>query len=163
MLSIEELDGFLDKLGDLLREENPLTLAVEATELVGDNPVQRFLMQRRAAFAADAHYLDDVSLRDIAKACDKTAQTVRLWLEEHGPRQYLTVAREIARNDTEWRYVLRVIRVEDDDKAMQRKLRQLIAAGRRIVPAARDLVDDTAPGGYRPGIDAEGLWAALAA
>lgn len=165
MLSIEALDGFLDKLGDLLREDQPLALAIEATELLTDSPAQRFLMQRRAAFAADAHYLDGVSLHDIAKACDKTAQAVRLWLKEYGPTHYLTIAREDPRPSEPgtWRYVLRPIAVEDDDKATKRKLRQQVAAGRRIVPARRDLVDDTEPAGYRAGIDAEALWHELAA
>jgi hypothetical protein len=163
MLSIEDLDEFLDKLGDLLREERPLALAIETTALINDSPYQRFLNQRRAAFAADAHYLDGISLSKIAKACGKTTQSVRNWLDEYGPTGYLTIGEE-RDNAThgERRLVLRVVKMESDDEAMKRKLRQLVSAGRRIVPARRNLVDDSQPDGHTPGIDAEALWAELA-
>jgi hypothetical protein len=163
MLSIYQVDGFLDRLSELDREAPALTIAVEATALTDDNPARTFLNQRRAAAACDAHYLDGMSMRDIATACGKTAQSVRNWLDEYGPAGYLTIGEE-RDNAThgERRLVLRVVKMESDDKLMQRKLRQQVAAGRRIVPARRNLLDDTQPDGYAAGIDVEALWAELA-
>lgn len=163
MLSIQDLDGFLDRLGDLQREGDPLELAIEATGLLTDSPAQRFLMQRRAAFAADAHLLDGVTITAIATACGKTTQTVRLWLQEYGPRHYLTIGLEhdASKFSSAARLVLRRIPVDNDDKIMRRRIRDQRADGRCIVPARRNLIDDSQPDGYVPGIDVTALWKEL--
>jgi hypothetical protein len=150
MLSVYDLDGFVDQLGDLTRNADPMDIVVEATGLLNDNQAQRFLMQHRAAAAADAHYLHGVSLRKIAQACPSkeagrslTTQTIRNWLDEYGPGYYLTIAREEPRPEDpgQWRFVVRLLTVEGDDQLMKRKIREARAAGRRIVPARLDLVD----------------------
>lgn len=150
MLTVYDLDGFVEQLGDLTRAADPMDIVVEATGLLNHNQAQRFLMQRRAAAAADAHYLNGVPMRQIAMACGLTTQTVRNWLDEYGPKHYLTVAREEQARG-EWRFVLRLFSVEKDDQAMKRKLREQRAAGRRVVPASFDLVDPEQPDGIADG------------
>lgn len=149
MLTVYDLDGFVEQLGDLTRAADPMDIVVEATGLLNDNQAQRFLMQRRAAAALDAHYLAGISLRKIADAAGLTAQTVRNWLDEYGPKHYLTIARE-EQDRGEPRFVLRLISVETDDQLMKRKLREQRAAGRRIVPASLNLVDPDGPDGRVP-------------
>jgi hypothetical protein len=164
MLTIQQLDSFIGELEDLTREADPMELVIEATALLRYNQAQRFLMQRRAAAAADAHFLDGVSLAKIAKACGRTTQTVRLWLIEYGPSHYLTISEEPDKTaHGAKRLVLRLVRVESDDQLMKRKLRDLRRAGRRIVPASRDLLDPEQPDGYAAGIDAQALWDQLGA
>jgi hypothetical protein len=144
MLSVYDLDGFVDQLGDLTRNADPMDIVVEATGLLNDNQAQRFLMQHRAAAAADAHYLRGVSLRKIALAAGLTTQTVRNWLDEYGPKHYVTIGMEQSPGgefDSSARLTLRLLRVEGDDQLMKRKIRESRAAGRRIVPARMDLVD----------------------
>lgn len=167
MLTVYDLDGFVDQLSDLTRAADPMELVVEATALLNNNQAQRFLMQHRAAAAADAHYLNGVPMRQIALACGLTTQTVRNWIAEYGPRQYLTIAREepTAGDPGPWRYVLRLFAVDSDDQVMKRRVREQRAAGRRIVPASLDLVDpgeaDGIAGGNRWPCPVEQLWEQL--
>jgi hypothetical protein len=148
MLTVFDLDGFVDQLGDLTRAADPMDIVVEATALVADNQAQRFLMQHRAAAALDAHYLHGVALRRIAMAAGLTTQTVRNWITDHGPGHYLSIAREEPRPGEPWRFVLRLIAIDSDDTVMKRKLREARAAGRRIVPAMLNLVDPDSHLGY---------------
>lgn len=144
MLTVFDLDEFVDKLGDLTRATDPMDIVVEATGLLSDNQAQRFLMQQRAAAAADAHFLHGVPLRRIARAAGKTSQTVRNWLDEYGPKHYLTMAYEglYSRTDPSVpRLTLRLMTVDSDDQLMKRKIREQRAAGRRLVPASLNLVD----------------------
>lgn len=151
MLTVYDLDGFVDQLGDLTRNADPMEIVVEATGLLNDNQAQRFIMQRRAAAAADAHYLHGISLRKIAMAAGLTTQTVRNWLDDYGPKHFLTITREAPKpGDAEWRFVLRLLAMDGDDQVMKRKLREQKKAGRRIVPASLDLVDPAGPDGRAP-------------
>lgn len=167
VLTVYDLDGFLDQLADLTREADPMEIVVEATALVSENPAQRFLMQRRAAAACDAHYLQGVSLRNIAKAVGMTTQTVRNWLDNHGPQHYLTLGFEpdaqSAAGDS--RLTLRLLPVESDDRLMKVRIREQWNAGRVIAPATLGLVDPGQPDGITERrkwpVTAEQLWKQL--
>lgn len=159
MLTCQALDGFIDRLCDLTRDADPLELTAEATALIDEALTQRFVNQWRAAAAADAHYLHGVPMARIARACGKTTQAAINWVREYGPTHYVTVSREEpqAGDSGEWRYVLRTLRVQGDQptKAL---IRQYRAAGRRIVPALRNLLDPSTPTGVKAGVDAGRLW-----
>jgi len=168
MLTVFDLDGFVDQLGDLTRAADPMDIVVEATTLLNDNRAQRFLMEHRAAAAADAHYLHGVSLRKIAVAAGLTTQTVRNWLDEYGPKHYLTIGMEQSPGgefDSSARLTLRLVKVEGDDQLMKRKLREQRAGGRRIVPASLNLIDydqdDCIAASKRWPVPVEQLWEQL--
>lgn len=161
MLTTHDLVGFVDQLGDLTRPADPMDIVVEANALAVDNRAWRFLMQHRAAATADAHYLHGVRLAQIARAAGVSAQAARNWLDGHGPSHYLSIAEVPPGPDpaahTDYgvalreaggrRFTLRLIRFEDSDSLMKRKLREQRAGGRRIVPASLNLVDLEQPDG----------------
>jgi hypothetical protein len=158
MITCQSLDGFTDKLCDITREMTGMERAKEATALLHliETVPQRFLMQWRAAAVADLHYLEGKSLRSIADELGLSFQAVSFWLRDHGPTHYLTISLEAeAGGDVEYP-VLRLITVDGENTKV--KVRQYRAAGRKIVPAVMNLVDQDAPGGIAAGIDAEALW-----
>ncbi len=147
MLDVYDLKGFVDKLGDLTRAAEPMEIVVEACELLDDNPVRRFLMQRRAAAAADAHYLHGIPMRRIAKTCGVTSQAVRNWIDDYGPMHYLSIERVPTEAGAGYDYVLRLVAMDRDDQVMKRRLAGHRFAGQRIVPAGFNLVDPHQPDG----------------
>lgn len=162
MLTVYDLNGFLDKLDDLTRAEDPMVLVAEATQLIDDNDSKLFLNQRRAALAADAHYLRGVPMARIARACGKSTQAVRNWLAEYGPKHYLTIGEEPdGAEPGRTRLVVRLVKVVSDDMVMKRLLRQQVKAGRRIVPANRNLLAPDRPEGHAD-FDARAVYDELA-
>lgn len=151
MLSCRELDNFVEQLCDLTREMDAVERAREAgalLDLVEEVP-QRFIMQWRAAAVADLHYLDGVTIRNIAKQLGKSFQGVSAWLRDHGPTHYVSLVRE----DGQVRAVVFAV----DGEQTKTKVRQYRAAGRVIVPAAENAYDP-ATGLVADTIDLDELW-----
>ncbi len=154
MLRCEDLDSFTDRLCDLTREMSGMDRVREATELLDlvEEYPQRFIMQWRAAAAADLRYLDGKSLREIAEAAGRSKQGADQWLQHYGPTHYLTLINE----DGEIRAVAFAI----DGQQTKVKVRQYRAAGRIVVPAVKNAYDPETEG-VRPGVDLQQLWASL--
>jgi selenocysteine lyase/cysteine desulfurase len=155
MLSCEDLSDFTDRLCDLTRQMNGAERVREATELlvqIEEYP-QRFIMQWRAAAAADLRYLEGRSLRQIAEAAGRSKQGADQWLQHYGPTHYLSLIKE----DDQ----VRAVAFEVEGRHTKVKVRQYRAAGRIVVPAVENAYDP-ATGGARAGIDLQQLWEHLA-
>lgn len=153
MISVEDL---IDELYDLTRADDPVVIATEATQLIESTRVQMFLHQWRAAAVADAHYLNDVPMRQIAKECHKTPQAISNWLDEYGPKLYVAVVKD---PDT-GRFTFRLVPVEREytriTKARIRQYRN--HPDRVLVPATRNLLDPDQPTGVKIDTDPQALW-----
>lgn len=157
MLTCRELDAFIDRLCDLtvtMPGMDRIREAGELMELIERIP-QRFIMEWRAATAADLHYLDGESLREIARQDGRAHQGVVQWLHDHGPSHYISLIQE---DDGSIRAVPFAV---TESRETRTKIRQFRAAGRRIVPAVQNILDPTAPDKVRNGTDLQTLWAKL--
>lgn len=154
MITCEDLDGVVEKLCDLTREMPDLDRVREATQLLDmvDRLPRTFLMQWRAAAAADLHWLQGRTMREIGSQVGRAFQGVSQWLTLHGPTHYLLV-RKIGNKPAK----LKVIIV--DGEHTKAKIRQYRDAGFRVAPTTFNLLDgDT----VRDGVDPEQLWQRLA-
>lgn len=104
------------------------------------------LQEQRARILADVHYMNGTSMRDIAKTQDVSVNAVSLWLRDYGPEKYVTVRRQ---GDE---FVVEAV--------PPRAVRGLMAAGRRVAPAAWGLYDNEL--GITDFGSAEELWHRLA-
>lgn len=153
MITCEDLDGVVEKLCDLTREMSDLERVREATELLDlvDRLPRTFLMQWRAAAAADLRFLHGWTIRDIGPQAGRAFQGVSQWMATHGPSHYLMV-RKPAGKPAE----LKVIKVEGEQT--KAKIRHFREAGYRIAPTTFNLLDGE---NIRPGTDPEHLWRRL--
>lgn len=156
MLTCEDLDRFIDQLCDLTRTMDGMQRVQEATDLLAKAEVipKQFIMQWRAAAAADLHYLEGHSLRSIAAAADRTFQGTSQWLQLYGPTHYVSL---IQQGGDPVRAVLFTV----DGEHTKKKIRQFRTAGRRIVPAVENVADPDSPTGVRDGTDLDALWEKL--
>jgi len=155
MLSCEDVWTWLDQLCDLTRRMDAVDRIREANDLLDEvEPGPRqFLMQWRAAAAADLHYLEGVRLRQIATLVERSVQGVSQWLQTYGPTHYLTLADDGAgdiRTDT--------IVVQGEDA--RAKIQKARAAGWIVVPAVENAYEPTT-GAARAGVDLHELWSRL--
>jgi hypothetical protein len=155
MLSCEDLDGFLDQLCDVTRDMDNVERIIEASELLEkiDRVPRLFVMQWRAAAAADEHYLNGATLRDIAAWSGRAFQGVSQWLKEYGPTHYLSLIEDA--------HGVRPKVFAVEGAATKSLVRRHRRAGRRIVPAVMNLYDPQAPGGMRTGTNLDSLWEQL--
>lgn len=153
MITCEQLDGVTEQLCDLTREMPDLDRIREATELLEmvERLPRKFVMQWRAAAAADLHYLRGVSMRDIARQLGNAFQGVSQWLQTHGPTHYLLVRKDPGRPAE-----LKLLTVDGEHTKV--KLRQHRDAGYLVAPATLNLVDGSR---VDPNLDPERLWIQL--
>lgn len=151
MLRCEDLDSFTDRLCDLTREMSGLERVREATDLLEliEQVPQRFVMQWRAAAVADLHYLEGMSLREIAASAGRAFQGTSQWLQRYGPSHYLTLAQDGGQIQTG------AFAIDGEQTKVQ--VRKARAAGRIVVPAVKNVYDHST-GGAREGVDLQELW-----
>lgn len=140
MITCRELDQLFDQLCDLTREMPGIDRLREAGELFDAAPamVRRFLLQWRAAAAADLYYLEGLSTRSMSEQVGTSFQAITQWLQNHGPTHYLMV-----RKINDQPATLKTVAVQG--RPTKRKLRQYREAGFRIAPATMNLLDGAEP------------------
>lgn len=158
MNTCQELDGLLERLCDLTRQMPSIDRIREATDLLVDaeKMPRNFVMEYRAAAAADLHYLDGMPIRQIANQVGmRVFQAISQWLRAHGPSHYLML-RKTGNRPVELK--LLEVAVGQATTVTQAKVRHYRSGGYRIAPATLNLLDGA---DIRPGLDPEKLWADL--
>lgn len=154
MITCQELDALVEQVCDLTRQMPATDRIREATGLLelAESLPRRMVMQWRAAAAADMHYLNDLTMREIAEQVGSGSfQAIAQWIATHGPSHYLALSRTgDAGIDT------KIIAMDSEDTRVNRgKLRHYRSGGYRIVPACWNVLDGAE---LRPDTIPQKLW-----